>query len=465
MISAKNNDEKVKSSKKNFILALILLLSTNIIMGVVLMSLSKNSLSSQIYSHMLDVSNMAAYQLDGDVMRDIKAEDIGSEKYNKALEILRSYQQTIQLDYIYAVRSDNDGTFSFTIDPDPDAPGAFGESIETTQALINASNGTADVDHVPHTDEWGRFYSAYSPILDSNGNVAGIVGVDFNADWFDAKLNSNRAVAVILTIVAMTIGIILSFIMMSNNRKRFDEMLRNLSELDLVTLKLDSMIMKSSIKKLDFLPNSESKVLKTLASGEQGTRVVRNEYDEVSSSIESVYEKLNKYLKYLDSEVYTDNMTGVSNKAAYRKTVNSIGEKIKEGKAVFTIGYFDINEITNIYTIYGYEAGDMVMYETAKVLMNVYGKENVFHITGDEYIVIVEDGDAEKMEYYFRKFEEGIEKYNTEHNSQNRITVGKGYVIYEKDKYPDYRSAFIAAKKRCDEDKAEYFKRKTQPNE
>ena len=456
-------DKKIKSSKRNFIFALILLLSTNIIMGAVIMTMSKNSLKEEINQHILDIANTAAYQLRGDDMKVIKAEDKGTLKYDRALDTLRSFQYNIEMKYIYGIREEEDGSFTFTIDPDPKDPGEFGSPIETTDALKSAAKGHAQVDMDAHSDKWGRFYTAYSPIFDSEGKVAGIVGVDFDADWYDAKLNSNKAVAVILTMAALTIGIVLSFIIMSQNRKRFMEMLHNLSELDRETQKLDNIIMKSSIKKLDFLPNSESKLLKTLASGEAGKKTPHNEYDEMSTSIENVYKKLNKYLRFIDQEVYTDNLTGVSNKAAYRKKVNSISEKIKNGTADFSIAYFDINEITNIYTFYGYEAGDMVMFECGKVLRDVFGKENVYHITSDEYIVIIEGEEVKNMEQKLKEFDKGIESYNKEHEKQNRISVAKGCIIFDKEKYPDYRNSFIEAKKLCDKDKAEYFKRKTQP--
>ena len=32
----------------------------------------------------------------------------------------------------------------------------------------------------PYTDEWGTFLTGYSPIYDSNGNIVGVLGVDFD---------------------------------------------------------------------------------------------------------------------------------------------------------------------------------------------------------------------------------------------------------------------------------------------
>ena len=453
-------EKKIRTSKKSFIIALILLLLTNIIMGATLMIMSKESLRDQINQRMLDVANTAAYQINGDEIKVLTANDKETESYKRALNTLQSFQKNIQLSYIYGINPMPDGSFTFAIDPDPNNPADFGEPIETTDALINASKGKADIDKNAHTDEWGRFYTTYSPVFDSDGNVVGIIGVDFDADWYDGKLNSTRTVATLLTLASLIAGIGVSYYIMQQNKRRFSATIKNLSELDKETEKLDSIIMRSSIKKLDYMPEKDSAVLKTLASGEQNKPVEHTEYDEINKSIEAVYKKLSKYLRYVDSEVYTDDMTGLSNKAAYRKKVRGITEKIKAGNADFTVGFFNILELKKLYTLQGYEVGDAFMYECAKILKNLFGKENSFHIMGDDFIVVAEGLSEDDMRDAFAKFEIAMNEYNDKMEMGRRVTVAKGFAIYDPDKYENYRSLFVDAKLNCDSDKADYYERK-----
>ena len=263
-----NKDPKVRTSKRNFIMALILLLLTNMIMGITLTAMEKKTLREQIEQRMLDVANVASAQVNGDELKTITPKDRNNEIYQRTYNTLHTFQNNIELEYIYIIAPLDDGTFTFGIDPDEEDPGKYGELIEATDALKNAAKGTPDVDKTPHSDKWGRFYSAYSPIMDSQGNVIAIVGVDFDADWYDEKMNTHKAAGIILTMVALTVGIVLSFIIMSQNRKRFTAMLKSIDELDKETKKLDDIIMQSSIKKLDMLPNENNSVLKTLAAGE-----------------------------------------------------------------------------------------------------------------------------------------------------------------------------------------------------
>jgi len=97
------NDVRIKTSKRNFILALLLLLATNILMGLALVSLSKKTLKEQINQRMLDVANTASFQLEGDIVKQLTVQDKDTEEYNNALDTLRSFQENIDLDYIYTI--------------------------------------------------------------------------------------------------------------------------------------------------------------------------------------------------------------------------------------------------------------------------------------------------------------------------------------------------------------------------
>ena len=453
------NETKIRSSVRNFVLALALLLITHILMGVVLVSMSKKTLREQINERMLDVANSAAAQIDGDVIEHITAEDKNTEDYNRVLKILRSYQDNIDLEYIYGINPEEDGTFTFTIDPDRDDPADFGEPIAATDALREAAKGTPSADKTPHSDEWGRFYSAYSPISNSEGRIVGIIGVDFDADWYDEKLDSHRAAAVIITMVALTIGIALSFLIFSQNRKRFSAMLNNLNELKRETEKFDHMIMESSIKRLDMLPDSENAVLKTLATGEANKKRSVDEYDALTNSISDVQEKFSRYLKFLDTRTYIDEMTGVSNKAAYRNKIKELDEAISAGNGNFSLAFFDINGLKTTYTYYGFEAGEKLMFECAKLLKSVFGRNNVYHITGDEFVVIMENKQSWQMKDYFAEFDAKLKQYNDEHVSENNLSVAKGAVTFDPEKFSNYRTAFIEVEAACHRDKDAHYGR------
>ena len=384
-------------SKRSFVIAIALLLTLHIIMGVSLMIMSKNALREQIEQRMLDVANTAAYQLDGDDMKNMTAYDIGSEKYKKALSVLRSFQQNIRLDYIYAVRAENDGTFRYTIDPDMDDPGDFGDVIETTDALMNAARGNADVDKQPTTDKWGTFYSAYSPIFTSDGKVAGIVGVDFNAEWFDSELNSHKALVIIVTMMILTIGISLVFL--------------------------------------------------THTTALEGENVkYRRELEETLEREQVQEQELGSAIHL----AYTDPMTGVKNKHAYMEAVKELDRRISAGEvSEFGIIVFDLNGLKIINDTFGHQEGDRYIKKGCALICEKFCHSPVFRIGGDEFVALLEGNDYNQRDELLGSFDRQIEK----DLHTGKVIVSTGLDIFDPARDKDHLSVFKRADRKMYERK------------
>ena len=390
-------DKKYRKSKRNIMIALILLILSNIFMGITLMTMSKNALRKQIEQRMLDIANTAAYQLNGDDLKNISADDAGTEKYERALNTLRSFQINIQLDYIYAIRAEGDDTFIFTIDPDPEDPEEFGAPIETTDALCKAAKGTPGVDKTPTTDEWGRFYSAYSPVYDSNGEITAIVGVDFDADWYDGELNNHKIVVVALSMFAITVCIVLAFIL-------------------------------HAIR----------------AEGE------KNEYRkklEETLEREQVQEQELGSARYL---AYTDPLTGVKSKHAYLEAIEKLENEISgETPKEFGVIVFDLNGLKMINDTLGHEAGDGYIKAGCELICRKFCHSPVFRIGGDEFVVLLEGSDYLIRDGLLADFDSIIE----ENLVNGEVVVSTGMDIFVPGEDSCYSDVFDRADKKMYERK------------
>lgn len=453
------NVKKTKTRKQNFIIAVALLLLTNLLMGLTLITIAKKNIREQMKEHMLDISNTAAYMLDGDVLKDLTADDIDSDEYKIAFNTLKAFHENIDLDYIYAVRQEGD-EFKFIIDPDAEIPAPFGYNLIVTDATKKAAKGIAGVDHESHTDYWGTFYTAYSPVFDSDHNVAAIVCVDFNAEWYENKLNLNRNVTILITLASLIIALILSFIMVSGTRKRFMQVSKEMESLDYELKKLDKSIVKSTVKKLDYLPENEVAVLKTLASGEENNVIHKDEYSEITESLRSIHKKLKKYVGYVDSMTYIDCMTGVGNILAYKEAVNKQINAISENTAAFSVGFFDINELKSVNTMFGFSLGDQFVYETANILKTIFGSKNVFRVASDEFAVVMTEKSKFDMEEYFRKFDKAVRKFNVSRNAEPELSIAKGASTFDPEKHDQYRTVFVIAEEAMEHNKAAYYDKK-----
>ena len=213
------------------IIASAFLLFTNLALGMVLTRQSRKALKMQNDVRMLDVVNTAAAMLDGDVLARMTAEDKDTPEFQAVLDTLSRFRDNINLAYIYCVQDMGNKAFAFGIDPDPNDPADFGSPMVYTDALYQASLGTPSVDDVSYEDRWGRFYSAYSPVFNSEGKVGGLVAVDFDAMWYEAQLNQNTRTIILACALSLAVGIVLVLYLTRQYSRRIGQINSNLSDL------------------------------------------------------------------------------------------------------------------------------------------------------------------------------------------------------------------------------------------
>ncbi|MCR5815297.1 MAG: diguanylate cyclase [Ruminococcus sp.] len=376
-------------SLRSFIIVLAIFLAAHIVMSVMLITIYNKSLLEQVNGRMLDVANTAAHLINGDELEKLSAEDKGSESYKKIYDTLRSFQDSMQLDYIYAIEKTDDGAFVITIDPDQEDPSEWGEEIETTDALKKAAKGTADVDNVATSDEWGRFYSAYSPIFNSQGKVVGMVGVDFNADWYESMLDNHKLIITITSMIALTAAMALGLILHTFNIERY--------------------------RKKQTLEFEET---------------IQEQKQELGSAIQLAY---------------TDPLTGVKNKHAYLEAIERINKGISDSTIKeFGVIVFDLNGLKVINDTLGHEEGDKYIRQGCSLICSRFCHSPVFRIGGDEFTVILEGSDYNERESLLAAFDELIEL----NQKTDAVVVSTGMDIYNKQTDGEFSDVFERADKK-----------------
>ena len=186
----------------------IVLILSNSSFCVVSIINSRVAIRKSIQQRMLDIANCASGSMNGDILASLTPEDEGTAKYQVVYDTLAIFRDNVELEYVYSIRDEGGGRFTFIVDTDPVAPGAFGSEVKYTDALASAASGKAAVDMVPYTDAWGQFYSAYSPVYDSSGNVAGIIAADFSVEWFNSQLSEQTRTTVVSYCVILLVTLL-----------------------------------------------------------------------------------------------------------------------------------------------------------------------------------------------------------------------------------------------------------------
>ena len=201
---------KNKLFTKIIMLVEVIILITSSLFCTVSIYRARVGIRKAIQQRMLDISNCAAGSVNGDVLATLDESTIGTPEYDDLYSRLAVFRDNVELEYVYAIKQVGEKDFIFTMDLDQVRPAAYGDSVKYTEALASAGRGVASVDEVPYSDSWGVFYSAYSPVFDSKGNVAGIVAVDFAVDWFEYQLSSQTRSTIISYIVILLLSLLVA---------------------------------------------------------------------------------------------------------------------------------------------------------------------------------------------------------------------------------------------------------------
>lgn len=366
-------EKKKLSFTTGYVLAFgLLMLIANALLGAFILYQSNAEMVSLINKNMLDVVRSAAAIMNGDAMAALTEADVGDAEYEDIEEKLLAFQNHEDIVFIYAVRQESDGRFVFIVDPDPVEPAAFGEEIVVTEALISAGKGTAAVDAKTAADRWGNYYSAYCPVFDSSGNVGGIVGIDFDAAWYEAALRNQTVSTVIFTLMSVIVGVAVVFFITYNVRKRFAKLDTGLSKL---SRSVDAMVKDAGV---------------TVESQPAEPAAYVDEIDDMSEKILMVQKSMDAYEKLQKDRYYRDSLTGLLNLKYVRQFADDRLNKLWATYVTPAVMYFDLRSMVSYNTEYGYSRGDELLKLTAETLLRVFPYALVGRGEGGHFIVISE---------------------------------------------------------------------------
>ena len=439
--------KQIGLSTKTVVILTLLLIVVEIIIGAALTGQSRYAMKALIKDHMLGVAESAAAMLDGNVLASLTEEDAGGEKQAAIFNMLNSFSDNLDFKYIYIVRPDGNGNYIFVADPDPVDPADFGEQIVSSPALTSAGKGTAAVDDIAVSDDWGKLYTAYCPIFTSDGKIGGIVGVDFDAVWYDNQMAKNTVYLLLSGIISLIIGGGIILLLTARLRRRFDKLNVEMTSLakDLNTL-TDEIGAESGFS----LTASEANLLSCQnREANENSGDVADSIEKLSDEIKTIKMNLKQYITFVRNQAFTDTMTGVGSRTAYFELIHELNEKIKNGNASFSLAVFDINGLKKVNDDYGHETGDKVITGVAKCIKQVFAPNNVFRIGGDEFIAVIQDFSYDEMISAFEKLDQVTERENASlPPAENAvISFSKGAASFIPGQDTEFREVF----KRADE--------------
>ncbi|MEG1772825.1 MAG: GGDEF domain-containing protein [Clostridia bacterium] len=146
-----------------------------------------------------------------------------------------------------------------------------------------------------------------------------------------------------------------------------------------------------------------------------------------SKMIESLVSEKTR-AELLQGIAYTDVLTGIGNRAAYRKSAAEINGS--ENICISGIAVLDINGLKKVNDEFGHDSGDALIISAAEVIAKTFRKGCVFRIGGDEFIAILND-DEKLNAAFLNTLERLVREHNSSHKDRPNLSIACGAAWFD----------------------------------
>ena len=142
----------------------------------------------------------------------------------------------------------------------------------------------------------------------------------------------------------------------------------------------------------------------------------------------------------LERLTYYDGLTGLLNERSYMLEVDKLAEARKNGTLQpYAVVMMDVNNLKATNDQYGHHFGSHLIIHCAELLPTVFKTSKLFHVGGDEFIVIAKGDDFdhldERMKFFDEIFEYSIIQFE---ETELIFSIARGYSVYQEgDKFLD----------------------------
>lgn len=155
-----------------------------------------------------------------------------------------------------------------------------------------------------------------------------------------------------------------------------------------------------------------------------------------SEPLRSLYENINiliHHLKKKEEKLFNsairDQLTGVYNRTYFNEYIKKIMAHSNRYGEIISLIMIDINDLKQLNEKYGSQAGDNVIFETARIIISTIRKADVvFRYEGDKFLVVLPHLNLARAEALILRLQEAVEKWNADFNIYEnfRLSINMG---------------------------------------
>ena len=141
-------------------------------------------------------------------------------------------------------------------------------------------------------------------------------------------------------------------------------------------------------------------------------------------------EELKKRLAQAQIAANIDDLTGIKNRHAFLTAQARLDHQIAERtQSPFATVVLDVNDLKIVNDTAGHQAGDQYLQDACQIICDIFKRSPVFRMGGDEFVVIAQGSDYERMEELLGK----LDAHNAEALRTGGIVIACGMAKFDDD--------------------------------
>lgn len=346
-------------------------------------------------------------------------EVVSSPAYERLMAQIVLFHEKNEVKYTYVAYADyTDKRLIYLVDDADEEerclPGSFDEFTEQDMTIFDHFD-TGFEPEITNMDEYGYLVSVGRPIYtDENGVPQCFSLVDLSMDDIIAQENKETGllivVLVLLSVAAVVTGFLLVSFMIIRPVRKLTKVANEYTDDSNGDLNKFNEIEIKTSDEIEDLANSMKKMEKDI-----------NKYiDDLLGA-----EKKADELRILADK---DALTSVGNKRAYFEVEERLNEQIKQGKAKFALSMIDLNDLKITNDTLGHEKGDLLIVALSNMIKDIFTCSSVYRIGGDEFIVVSEGGDLDRIDRLHKAF---TLRVNDERTNEDKVSAAIGTAVFD----------------------------------
>lgn len=141
-------------------------------------------------------------------------------------------------------------------------------------------------------------------------------------------------------------------------------------------------------------------------------------------------EMMKAMVKRLDRLWILDELTGVYNRAGFRRYAQQLLEAAKEEKQSVSVIFADLDGLKKVNDLYGHEEGDILIKALSSVMEQTMRHDGVIgRFGGDEFVIFMKGYTEHEAENDIARIQAAISSYNALHEAPYELAASIGYYL------------------------------------